>query len=84
MCAVKKDPHFIASETPFYIRRAVAALASDPDVAQPEGYFTDIVRSYLNGGKGRSGTVGQARSYLLDAAELHQYAVESMERRWGS
>lgn len=28
----KKDPHFIASETPFYVGRAVAALASDPNV----------------------------------------------------
>ena len=28
----QKDPHFIASETPFYIGRAVAALAADPDV----------------------------------------------------
>lgn len=26
----KKDPHFIASETPFYVGRAVAALAADP------------------------------------------------------
>jgi NAD(P)-dependent dehydrogenase (short-subunit alcohol dehydrogenase family) len=28
-----KDPHFIASETPFYVGRAVAALAADPGVA---------------------------------------------------
>lgn len=34
---VKKDPHFIASETPFYIGRAVAALAADPDVAVKTG-----------------------------------------------
>jgi NAD(P)-dependent dehydrogenase (short-subunit alcohol dehydrogenase family) len=33
----KKDPHFIASETPFYIGRAVAALAADPNVAQKSG-----------------------------------------------
>jgi NAD(P)-dependent dehydrogenase (short-subunit alcohol dehydrogenase family) len=35
--AAKIDPHFIASETPFYIGRAVAALASDPLVAQKSG-----------------------------------------------
>jgi NAD(P)-dependent dehydrogenase (short-subunit alcohol dehydrogenase family) len=34
---VKKDPHFIASETPTYIGRAVVALASDPQVARWAG-----------------------------------------------
>lgn len=28
----KKDPHFIASETPYFVGRAVAALACDPNV----------------------------------------------------
>lgn len=28
--AVKKDPHFVESETPYYVGRAVAALAADP------------------------------------------------------
>jgi NAD(P)-dependent dehydrogenase (short-subunit alcohol dehydrogenase family) len=32
-----KDLHFIASETPYYIGRAVAALASDPRVAEKSG-----------------------------------------------
>lgn len=30
----KKDPHFIASETPYFVGRAVAALAADPKVAR--------------------------------------------------
>lgn len=34
----QKDPHFIASETPFYVGRAVAALASDPNVAAKSGH----------------------------------------------
>ncbi|MBK9052898.1 MAG: SDR family NAD(P)-dependent oxidoreductase, partial [Chloroflexi bacterium] len=34
---VKTDPHFIASETPTYIGRAVVALASDPNVARFAG-----------------------------------------------
>lgn len=34
----KKDPHFIASETPFYVGRAVAALAADPNVANKAGH----------------------------------------------
>lgn len=50
----KKDPHFIASETPYFVGRAVAALAADPDVFQKTGkafsswglsdeyHFTDI------------------------------------------
>ncbi len=33
----KKDPNFITSETPFYVGRAVAALAADPDVAKKSG-----------------------------------------------
>src|SRR5262249_14619028 len=28
--AARKDPHFAASETPFFVGRAVAALAADP------------------------------------------------------
>lgn len=35
--AVRKDPHFIASETPAYIGRAVVALASDPQVQEKTG-----------------------------------------------
>ena len=34
---VKKDPHFAESETPWYVGRAVAALAADPDVAAKSG-----------------------------------------------
>lgn len=33
----QKDPHFIASETPFFVGRAVAALAADPKVAGKAG-----------------------------------------------
>lgn len=33
----KKDPHFIASETPYFVGRAVAALAADPLVAEKTG-----------------------------------------------
>jgi NAD(P)-dependent dehydrogenase (short-subunit alcohol dehydrogenase family) len=35
--AVKKDPHFIESETPYYIGQAVAALAADPKIAEKSG-----------------------------------------------
>lgn len=33
----KKDPHFIASETPYFVGRAVAALAADPAVLEKTG-----------------------------------------------
>ena len=35
--AAKKEPHYIASETPYFVGRAVAALAADPNVAQKSG-----------------------------------------------
>ena len=35
--ATAKEPHFIISETPAYVGRAVAALAADPDVARWSG-----------------------------------------------
>jgi NAD(P)-dependent dehydrogenase (short-subunit alcohol dehydrogenase family) len=33
----RKDPHFVASETPAYVGRAVAALAADPRVLERSG-----------------------------------------------
>ncbi|QBD80859.1 SDR family oxidoreductase [Ktedonosporobacter rubrisoli] len=35
--ATKQEPHFIISESPRYVGRAVAALAQDPDVARWNG-----------------------------------------------
>jgi hypothetical protein len=35
--ATAKEPHFIISETPHYIGRAVAHLAGDPEVARWSG-----------------------------------------------
>ncbi|HEY9635385.1 MAG TPA: SDR family oxidoreductase [Coleofasciculaceae cyanobacterium] len=58
-----KDPHFIASETPFYIGRAIAALSADPNIMQKSGRvfsswglaqeygFTDIDGRQPNWGK---------------------------------
>jgi NAD(P)-dependent dehydrogenase (short-subunit alcohol dehydrogenase family) len=33
----KVDPHFIASETPYYIGEAIRCLASDPNIADKTG-----------------------------------------------
>jgi NAD(P)-dependent dehydrogenase (short-subunit alcohol dehydrogenase family) len=35
--AVAREPHFAISETPFFVGRAVAALAADPEVARWSG-----------------------------------------------
>lgn len=35
--ATKQDPHFIASETPFFVGRAIAALCADPNVMKKSG-----------------------------------------------
>jgi NAD(P)-dependent dehydrogenase (short-subunit alcohol dehydrogenase family) len=35
--AIEKDPNFAASETPFFVGRAVVALAADPRVARKAG-----------------------------------------------
>lgn len=35
--ATKQEPHFIASETPYFVGRAVAALAGDPEVHKKAG-----------------------------------------------
>lgn len=45
---------------------------------QGEDYFALIGREYLSG-RGRSGKVGAAQSYLLDAAELVEFAIHWME-----
>ena len=49
-----------------------------------EDYFADIAQEYLDSGKGTSGKVGNAQSYLFDAAELHHYAVEWLEGHFGT
>lgn len=35
--AIAKDPHFAESETPYFVGRAIAALAADPKVQQKSG-----------------------------------------------
>jgi hypothetical protein len=34
---IRKDPNWIASETPIFVGRAIACLASDPNVAEKNG-----------------------------------------------
>ncbi len=53
---------------------------ADGIVAWDTDYFETIVGEYLSGGRGRSGKVGAAHAHLLDASDLHRYAVAWMER----
>ncbi len=51
--------------------------------ANAEEYFQTIARDYLLSGKGCSGKVGAAQSYLFDAADLVEFAVQWLERTFG-
>ncbi len=46
--------------------------------------FEQIMAEYLATGRGRRGTVGAARCFLLDAADLTKYAIEWLEARFGA
>jgi len=48
-------------------------------VADAEEYFKTIVHEYLSSGKGCSGKVGAAQSYLFDAASLAEFAIQWLE-----
>ena len=48
----------------------------------PEDYFETIAKEYLASGKGRSGKVGGAQSYLFDGAELTAFGVKWMEEHF--
>jgi len=43
-----------------------------------EDYFAILLRAYLDTGRARIGTVGQARSELIDGADLVEFAVAWM------
>lgn len=56
---------------------------SDGIVAWPgEDYFTRILQDYFAAGRARHGAVGQARSELLEAADLVRFGVAWMQRRF--
>jgi len=47
-----------------------------------EEYFEAIPREYLASGRGSSGKVGEARSYLFDATEFVNFAVRWLEKEY--
>jgi aminoglycoside 3-N-acetyltransferase len=55
---------------------------SDPIVdGLPEGYFATVVEDFLAAGRGTRGTVGDAPSVLVPAAEMTDFAVRWLEDR---
>ncbi len=52
---------------------------SEGIVDWPDNYFETIIREYLASGKGRSGKVGHADSYLFEAQTLNTYGIRWME-----
>jgi aminoglycoside 3-N-acetyltransferase len=46
--------------------------------------FEQIAQEYLAAGKGRHGKVGDADTYLFDAADLVRYAIAWLEERFGA
>jgi aminoglycoside 3-N-acetyltransferase len=53
-------------------------------VANTEEYFKTIVDNYFSSGKGLSGKVGAAQSYLFDSADLTKFAVQWLEKKFGT
>ena len=45
--------------------------------------FEGIAQDYLAAGNGRQGKVGDADTYLFDAADLVRYAINWLEERFG-
>ncbi len=48
----------------------------------PDNYFETIAEEYLAKGNGRTGKVGSANAYLLDAAPLNAFGVKWMEKHF--
>jgi hypothetical protein len=57
----------------------------DCNTGEPHDAFTfeGIAGVYLAAGRGRQGRVGNAPSYLFDAADLATFAVGWLEERFG-
>ncbi|MFJ7301219.1 SDR family oxidoreductase [Streptomyces sp. NPDC099088] len=68
--AEERVPHFAISETPFYVGRAVAALAADPDVARWNGQSLSggrLAREY--GFTDRDGSRPDAWRYMVEVQD---------------
>ncbi len=76
----KKDPHFIASETPFFVGRAVAALAADPKVHAKTGkVFTAGALAVEYGFTDMDGTQPDAYKYFKEIDHPHFRGVKEFD-----
>ncbi len=57
---------------------------SDPIVeGLDEGYFGDVMAEFLNQGQGERGKIGDAIAVLVNAADIVDFGVQWLERRYG-
>lgn len=74
----KKDPHFAQSETPFYVGRAVAALAADPNVRTKAG------RAFASGALAREYGFRDVDGRQPDFMSYFDRTVEGILERGGA
>jgi NAD(P)-dependent dehydrogenase (short-subunit alcohol dehydrogenase family) len=68
--ATERQPHFVISETPTYVGRAVAALAADPDVARWSGRSLSSGQlAQIYGFTDLDGTQPDAWRYLVEVQD---------------
>ncbi|MFC9842489.1 SDR family oxidoreductase [Streptomyces sp. NPDC060223] len=73
--ALERVPHFGISETPFYVGRAVAALAADPDVARWNGDSLSSGRlAQVYGFTDRDGSRPDAWRYMVEVQDVGKAA----------
>ena len=76
--ATEREPHFVISETPIYVGRAVAALAADPEVARWSGQSLSsgqLARVY--GFTDLDGTQPDAWRYIVEVQDAGRPADAS-------
>ena len=49
----------------------------------PEDYFSQVIREFVDLGRAKTATVGQAQSILLPTSQFVQFAVRKMEKEFG-
>lgn len=83
---IKKDPHFIASETPLYVGRAVAALAADSNVSAKNGrVFSSWQLAKEYGFKDEDGRQPDWGKYFQEAfGRSYSVADEAAYASWGN
>ncbi|MFE9768610.1 SDR family oxidoreductase [Streptomyces sp. NPDC005808] len=73
--ALERVPHFGISETPFYVGRAVAALAADPDVARWNGdSLSSGGLAQVYGFSDRDGSRPDAWRYMVEVQDVGKAA----------